>query len=127
MFPRANLLAGTLLVALAVRAAAQTPGPTTAAFDGRYAGVSMTSAHTSSFPGWKCALPRSVPLPLTIANGVVRQPWKNGWQGAVSPQGHLVMRNDIAVRFEGDIDGQGVIRGQISGPHCTTTITWQRQ
>jgi hypothetical protein len=103
----------------------QLSGSTTA-FDGEYIGVSMELSKTPSAPGAGCP-PISVPLPLTITNGVALTPGGEGWAGSVSAQGVLVMRL-YASRFDGQIDSQGIIRGQkIRGTNCVYTSIWQKK
>jgi len=101
-------------------AAAQAPGPTTV-FDGTYAGVSRAAAPYGSGQSRGCVA-SGVPGALTITNGVVQQVG-GGWEGSVSPQGGVVMRKSDASRFDGQIDSQGTIRGQLSSPgNCVYTL-----
>jgi len=125
MFGRVRIVLMIATCALAIPAAAQAPAPTTA-FDGRYAGVSRDSAKTPAFPSAKCP-PSEVPAPLTIKNGVVGTPGGQGWEGSVSPQGAVTLRNSNAMRLEGQIDGQGMIRAQYGGAGCTITYVWRKQ
>jgi hypothetical protein len=48
------------------------------------------------------------------------------WEGAVNPQGALVMRSTSSMRVDAQIDPQGTIRGQYSGPACIYTYVWQK-
>ena len=123
MFGRAMILLAIPASALATPVAAQAPAPTTA-FDGKYVGVSRESSKAGSTPGAKC-LPRGVPDTLTITNGVVGIPG-DYWQGTVSPQGIVVMRNPKLSRVDAQIDPQGTIRGQYGGPACIYTYVWQK-
>jgi hypothetical protein len=116
----------TIAVCLsATSVAAQAPAPTTA-FDGKYVGVSRESSKSGSNPGAKC-LPTGVPAPLTIRNGMIGKPGGEGWQGAVSPQGGLTMRNANSLRVDGQIDPQGTITAKYSGPACIATFVWRKQ
>ena len=124
MFGRAMILLAIPASALATPVAAQAPAPTTA-FDGKYVGVSRESSKAGSTPGAKC-LPRGVPDTLTITNGVVRSKVYPSWEGAVNPQGALVMRSTSSMRVDAQIDPQGTIRGQYSGPACIYTYVWQK-
>jgi hypothetical protein len=112
--------------AFAVPVAAQAPAPTTG-FDGTYAGVSReVSKNPSAHRSTQC--PKSgVPGPLTIKDGVARWPGGEGWEGTVNPEGDLTMRAPNSGRFDGQIDGQGTIRGQIGGWGCTGTFVWRKQ
>jgi hypothetical protein len=125
MFGRARILLTIAACMLATPIAAQAPTPATTAFDGKYAGVSRESSKTPAFPGAKCP-PNGVPAPLTITNGVVG-PGSGGWEGSVSPQGSVVMRNSAAMRVDGQIDSQGTIRGQYGGAGCTIAFVWRKQ
>ena len=126
MFGRSKILLTIAACVLATQVAAQAPAPTTTAFDGKYVGVSRESSKAGSNPGAKC-LPSGVPAPLTIKNGVVGKPGGEGWQGAVSPQGGLTMRNANSLRVDGQIDQQGTITTRYSGPACITTFVWRKQ
>jgi hypothetical protein len=89
-------------------------------FDGDYIGVSRESSDS----GPECP-PKSVPATLVIRNSVVAG---GTWQGNVSSQGALVMRNRLTTRTDGQIDGQGTIRAQgrtVAG--CTITFVWRKQ
>jgi hypothetical protein len=96
-----------MLLTIAVGAAtgplaAQAPAPT--AFNGKYMGVSReVSKVRSGGTAGNCGA-NSVPGPLTITNSVVRG---SNWEGAVSPQGMLVMRSANASRLDGQIDNRG--------------------
>jgi hypothetical protein len=116
-----------LASAFAMPVAAQAPVPTTA-FDGKYVGVSRESSKNPSAPRAKCNTGRAiVPAPLTIKNGVVGTPGGQGWEGTVSSQGTVTMRNSSAMRLEGQIDGQGTIRAQYGGTGCMITFIWRKQ
>jgi hypothetical protein len=129
MFARARTFLTIAALTLTMPAVAQAPAPTTTPFDGTYAGVSLG---TSSFmqgisaARW-CASTRGAPAPLTITNGVVRSQRGGSWEGSVSPQGVLVMRNARSIRVEGQIDSQGTIRAQYSGWACVASYVWQKQ
>jgi hypothetical protein len=104
--------------------AAQAPGPTTG-FDGIYAGVSREVARYTS-GGSRCFGTAGVPAPLAITNGVARTQGGGGWDGNVTPQGRVVMRDPYASRYDGQIDSQGTIRGQFSSTECVYTLVWQK-
>jgi hypothetical protein len=96
----------------------------TTAFDGKYIRVSRESSQTASAPGAECP-PDGVSAPLRIVHGVV---WSiGGWEGTVSPQGAVVMRNLKFPRVDAQIDPQGTISGQTSGTECFTTFVWHKQ
>jgi hypothetical protein len=111
------------LFALAIPAAAQ--APTTAAFDSKYAGV---SAHIekSTAHGRQC--PRQhTPDTLIIANRVVQSLGKERWTGTVGPQGDVVLRNELSMRVDAQIDQESAIKGRYQGPACFVDYVWQKQ
>ena len=123
--PARTLLLITACIS-ALPAATQAPPPTTA-FDGTYAGVSAVS--TRSQPGSHnrfCRRPAK-PSALTISNGVIQSTGGDRWQGAVNPQGALVIRDRQARRVDGQIDPSGTITGQYPGPTCKTSFVWRKQ
>jgi hypothetical protein len=111
--------------AWALPAGAQVPAATTT-FDGKYVGVSRESSKTPAFPGAKCP-PNGIPGPLTVRNGVIGTPGTAGWEGTVSPQGGLTVRNESAMRMDGQIDPQGNARAQYSGAGCIITYVWRKR
>jgi hypothetical protein len=119
-----SLLGLAAALTLAMPAAAQAPGHTTA-FDGTYAGV---SAHTfkSTAHGRPCP-PMHTPDALTISHGVVHSGARDRWTGTVGPQGHVVLRNKRAMRVDARIDPQGTITGRYHGPACAVDFVWQKQ
>jgi|SRR5271166_75349 len=101
------------------------PAPTMP-FDGDYLGVSTESLKTAGALGSECP-PNGVPAPLTIRNGFVRSD-EASWQGTVTSQGVLAMRNQYRTHVDGQIDGQGIIRGQGSNSAgCAITYVWSKQ
>jgi hypothetical protein len=97
----------------------------TTAFDGNYYGISR-EVSTTSVPGARCP-PNGVPAALTIQHGTVRSN-EGSWQGMVSPQGALGMRNGKSTQLDGQVDGQGNIWGQATNASgCTITFVWRKQ
>jgi hypothetical protein len=125
MLRRAMLLLTLMISASAAPAVAQTSS-SPSGFDGRYVGVSIEVSKSGSNPG-RCPAVNGKPAPLVITNGVVRTPGKGWWEGTVSPQGVVVMHNPNSLRVDAQIDAQGTIRGQYSGPACITTYVWRKQ
>ena len=121
---RAKAVLAFFVFALATPAGAQPSGPTTA-FDGTYAGVSMhvTKATRESA---KCPY-GGVPTPLTIRNGLIGPPSGKGWRGTVNPQGAVVMQNQYAMHVHAQIDAQGNVTGQYTGPQYNVTYLWRKQ
>jgi hypothetical protein len=126
MFGRTKVLLTIALSAAALPVAAQAPAPTTSAFDGTYAGISREVSKSPTAPRAKC-LPSGALAPLTIKNGVVVASGTAAWEGTVSPQGVLILRNERALRVDGQIDPQGTIRAQYGGTGCITTFVWQKK
>jgi hypothetical protein len=111
-------------VALAMPVLAQTAGPPTMAFDGKYAGV---SADVSKSLASQRKCPREhIPDTLTITNGAVHSP-KDRWTGAVNSQGSVVLRNKRSMRVDAQIDKQGTISGRYQGPACAVDYVWRKQ
>jgi len=109
-------------------AAAQSPN----AFDGTYAGVTNTG------DGF-CSPLVPVPRPLTITSGVVQfqggfqsRPTLN-FQGSVSPQGALTMKDQESHIANGSIDATGKLTASIHAKDsardrdCILTAVWQKQ
>jgi hypothetical protein len=110
-------------------------------FDGWYRGVSLEVSNSES-DGHHCD-PRAhtPPRPLKITDGVIGIPGVHWWEGTVSHQGAVVMRNPVFSRVDGQIDHQGTIRGQHLGdlPHslleqiggggtnCFVKFVWQKE
>jgi hypothetical protein len=44
----------------------------------------------------------------------------------VTPQGGVIMRSPNAMRFDGQIDDQGTIKGQTSSATCVQMLIWQK-
>ena len=126
MFGRARILLTVGVCALALPVAAQTPAPTTTAFDGTYTGISRDVSKSPSAPRAKCP-PSGALAPLTIKNGVIVSSGSAAWEGTVSPQGVLTLRNERSLRVDGQIDPQGTIRAQYAGTGCITNFVWQKK
>jgi hypothetical protein len=98
-------------------------------FDGTYQGVSTTA----SSGGSACVPATPVPRPLTIRNGTAQfdagMSGTTVFQGTVSPQGVLTMRDNLADRLDGKIDASGKATGSvhIGDRNCLLTAVWQKQ
>jgi hypothetical protein len=126
MFGRTRILLMIATCALAMPAAAQAPAPTTTAFDGTYAGISREVSKSPSAPRAKCP-PSGALAPLTIKNGIILSSGPAAWEGTVSPNGVLILRNERSLRVDGQIDAQGTIQAQYAGTGCITTFVWRKQ
>jgi hypothetical protein len=124
MSARMRALVTVAGLALAMPVAAQAPAPATA-YDGTYAGVSMDV--TKANPEATHCPRGGVPAPLTINNGVVKPASGKGWTGTVSPDGSLVIQNQYAMHVHAQIDPQGMVTGQYSGPQCIVKYVWQKR
>jgi hypothetical protein len=97
----------------------------TTAFDGVYAGVSITGVGVS-----RCGPFGPVPSPLIISNGSVR--WKSirgEWRGTVSPEGYITARSEKADVLSGKVVDRK-ITGSVSaaaGIACTLQFVWQKK
>jgi hypothetical protein len=131
VFGRARILLTIAASAVALPAAAQTPVPTTTAFDGTYLGVSRTlegaMGRTMTGGQMRFCPPSGNGAPsLTIANGNATTKWGSPAEGSVTPQGVLVMRNQSGLRFDGQIDGKGTATGRWTG-NCSYQVVWQKK
>lgn len=114
-------------VAMAIQSSARPQSAN--AFDGTYQGVSTTAASGGS----ACVPSVPVPRPLTISNGAARfEAGMNGstvFQGTVSAQGDLTMRDNLANRLNGKIDPSGKATGtvHIGEQNCVLTAIWQKK
>ena len=95
------------------------------AFDGTYAGV--TSELHGRPANCRIPTPDSVPAALTIANGMARTSALDGMEGSVNAQGVIVMHTPDRMRFDGQIDAQGNVRGQLTRMTCYISIVWQKR
>jgi len=79
------------------------------------------------------SLPPPVPRPLTIRNGVAQfdagMKGATVFQGTVSPQGDLTMRDNLGDRLDGKIDPRGKATGKVNigDQNCVLTGVWQKQ
>ena len=115
-----------MTMAMAVSSIASAQSNT--AFDGTYNGVSNTGSD-------KCTPFVSVPRPLTIRNGTVH--FEGGFQnkptivfdGSVSAQGGLTMKDSLGDVATGNVDASGKATASIhfSGENCLLTAIWQKQ
>jgi hypothetical protein len=94
-----------------------------AAFDGTYAGVSITVERTTTTG--RCFPPANpVPGTLTVAAGVAKTPAATG---TVSPQGSLILRdNQSGSMRQGQIDSQGNATVKFTGTDCLLTYVWRK-
>jgi hypothetical protein len=116
-------------IGAAIAAPSLVNAQSTTAFDGTYQGVSTTAQSGGS----ACVPTAGVPRPLTIRNGVAQfDAGVSGatiFQGTVSPQGDLTMRDNLADRAEVKIDqtGRATASVQIGDRNCVLTSVWQKQ
>jgi hypothetical protein len=119
----ARAICAATILASSVSAVAQ---GTTTAFDGTYAGMSRTLESTMSAQTTRSFPPSGWAAQLTIVNGIARTAWLGTAEGSVSPQGVLVMRAPNGARFEGQIDGQGIVKGRFTSA-CSYEMVWQKK
>jgi hypothetical protein len=116
----------TASTALTIPVAAQSPAPTTTAFDGTYTGVSRTLESTMTGYSTRQCPPNGRPAPLTIMNGNARTIWGGTAEGSVNPQGVLVMHAPNGARIEGQIDPRGAVTGRLTSA-CSYQVVWQKK
>src|SRR5215469_1350845 len=136
-----SLLCALLTVAIALPVGAQPPpatGNTTSAFDGTYIGVSAENnsrgnnlgvgrAHPTGYAGSRSCADFRAPARLTITNRHAQVKWGDyTLEGQVTPQGALTMSTGYGQRFDGRIDDQHLVKGQVVG-YCAYNLTWQKQ
>jgi hypothetical protein len=119
-----------LMVGVAAVAIASTGAAYGGSFDGSYQGVSrIGKLIDSSRTGRGNCLADGVPeFPLMVSNGAItwRNDWGIRWQGNIDPAGNFTIRSPRAQRMDGQIDEQGVARGQLSNPACYFVYTWRK-
>src|SRR5215469_13099044 len=124
------MLLTIVLSAVALPLAAQTPAPTSTAFDASYTGVSRTLESTMLGHSTRQCPPSGRVAPLKIANGVARTAGLGTAEGSVSPQGEVVMHAlagfGAGSRFEGRIDDRGTVTGRLTGS-CSYQVVWQKK
>jgi hypothetical protein len=134
-------LCAFLTLGMEMPADAQAPASsasTTSAFDGTYVGVSAENnsrgnalagsrGNPQGYGGARGCSTFRAPAKLTIANGLARVKWIDyTLEGQVTPQGTLTMMTGYGHRFNGQIDDQRMIKGQVVG-YCSYTLTWRKQ
>ncbi len=134
----ATLFAFAALLMLAPPARPQSPPRSVAtnAFDGIYAGVSAVnnsrgnslrgSERSGGYAGARACRDFRQPARLTITGGQAQVKWgQYVLRGSVTPQGGLVMTTGYGHHFEGQIQTQDTVTGQLVG-YCTYTLTWRK-
>ena len=98
-------------------------------YDGTYVGVSVvnnSAGNTWTAGGSQPCVPEPAPT-MTISRGQARFPWQ-GYRltGTVTPSGALLMTSAFGQMFEGSINSQYRITGQVTG-YCSYDLTFQKQ
>lgn len=113
-----------LLAVIAVAGVAFAQAPHS--FDGTYVGVSAQFLGNMRGGARGCPQFRA-PAPISISNGHAQGRWgEAALQGDVTPQGGLTMRTGDGRVMTGQIDGQFVLRGQMTAL-CSYNLMWQRR
>jgi hypothetical protein len=98
-------------------------------YDGRYAGVSVvnnSAGNTWTSGGSQPCVAEPAPT-MTVSHGQARFPWQGyTLTGNVTPSGHLMMTSSFGQVFEGSINSQSQITGQVTG-YCTYDLTFQKR
>ena len=128
------LVLGVALCALqpVAAASAQGMGPSMNKglnYDGTYAGVSAVSnsaGNTWSSGGSRPCVQEPAPT-MTVSHGRASLKWQGfALSGNVTPSGSLMMTSSFGQVFEGSINNQYQITGQVTG-YCTYDLTFQKQ
>jgi hypothetical protein len=97
-------------------------------YDGTYAGVSVVNnsqGNTWTSGGSQPCVQEPAPT-LTITHGRAAFPWQGyTLTGNVTPSGYLMMTSSFGQVFEGSINSQYRITGQVTG-YCTYDLTFQK-
>jgi hypothetical protein len=97
-------------------------------YDGTYAGVSVVNnsrGNTWTSGGSQPCVQEPAPT-LTITHGRAEFPWQGyTLSGNVTPSGYLMMTSSFGQVFEGSINSQYRITGQVTG-YCTYDLTFQK-
>ena len=124
-------LSAALLLGAAVCANAQGLGPSLnqgLKYDGTYVGVSVVNnsqGNTWTSVGSQPCVQESAPT-LTITHGRAEFPWEGyTLSGNMTPSGYLIMTSNFGQVFEGTINNQYRIAGQVTG-NCTYDLTFQK-
>ena len=98
-------------------------------YDGTYAGVSVVNnsqGNTWTTGGSQPCVQEPAPT-LTITHGRAEFPWQGfTLTGNVTPSGYMMLTSSFGQVFEGSINSQYRITGQVTG-YCTYDLTFQTQ
>jgi hypothetical protein len=99
-------------------------------YDGLYVGVSAVNNSKGNTWGTSGSSQPCVKEPaptLTIARGRADFPWQGfTLSGNVTPSGYMMLMSSFGQVFEGTINSQYQIIGQVTG-YCTYDLTFQKQ
>jgi hypothetical protein len=98
-------------------------------YDGTYAGVSVVNnSHENTWTSGGSQPCVAEPAPtMTISRGQARFPWQGyTLTGNVTPSGALMMTSSFGQVFEGSINSQYRITGQVSG-YCSYDLPFQKR
>ena len=91
-------------------------------FDGTYAGVSgKTLGGTVNCP------PVPTPAPLIITNGAAQSQAPGSFQGTVGPDGAVVLHDKESNRYQGTVNGTGLLKVAGGSPRCNFEFNWQKR
>jgi len=98
-------------------------------YDGTYVGVSVvnnSAGNTWTSGGSQPCVQEPAPT-MTISRGQARFPWQGyTLTGSVTPSGFLMMSSTFGQTFEGSINSQYQITGQVTG-YCSYDLTFQKR
>ena len=98
-------------------------------YDGTYPGVSVvnnSAGNTWTSGGSQPCVAEPAPA-MTISRGKARFRWQGfTLMGNVTPSGYMMLTSSFGQVFEGSINSQYQIAGQVTG-YCTYDLTFQKQ
>jgi hypothetical protein len=98
-------------------------------YDGTYVGVSVvnnSAGNTWTTGGSQPCVTEPAPT-LVISHGRAQFLWQGyTLAGNMTPSGALMMTSPFGQVFEGSINSQNQITGQVTG-YCSYDLTWQKQ
>jgi opacity protein-like surface antigen len=123
----ACLLLTVTALAAAAPVKAQSPAPASSGFDGTYVGVSAENNSSRNTLAGGHARTQGYPARLTITGDHARVRWGDRvLEGDAGPDGSLTMTTGYGQKFDGRIDAQQMIKGQLVG-YCAYGLTWRKQ
>ena len=67
------------------------------------------------------------PLPLTVSNGTAQSQGGGSFQGTVGADGAVVLHDKGNNRYQGSINGTGLLKVGGGTPRCNFEFVWQKR